>query len=48
MPEVPEGLEGDKRGYLLEDFRLFRLKDTSTKTLEYHYHEFDKLIWWRA
>ncbi|MPM38292.1 HTH-type transcriptional activator RhaS [bioreactor metagenome] len=41
---MPEGLEGDKRGYLLEDFRLFRLKDTSTKTLEYHYHEFDKLI----
>ena len=41
---MPEGLEGDKRGYLLENFRLFRLKDTSTRTLEYHYHEFDKLI----
>lgn len=41
---MPEGLEGDKRGYLLENFRLFHLKDTSTKTLEYHYHEFDKII----
>ena len=41
---MPEGLEADKRGYLLENFRLFHLKDTSTKTLEYHYHEFDKII----
>ena len=41
---MPEGLEADKRGYLLEDFRLFCLKDTSTKSLEYHYHEFDKII----
>lgn len=41
---VPEGQEADKRGYLLENFRLFHLKDTSTQTLEYHYHEFDKII----
>ena len=41
---MSEGLEADKRGYLLENFRLFHLKDTSTRTLEYHYHEFDKII----
>lgn len=41
---MPEGMEGDKRGYLLEDFRLFHLKDSSTETLDYHYHEFDKAI----
>lgn len=41
---MPEGLEGDKRGYLLEDFRLFHLKDTCTETLDCHYHEFDKII----
>ena len=41
---MSEGLEADKRGYLLENFRLFHLRDTSTKTLEYHYHEFDKII----
>ena len=36
--------EADKRGYLLEDFRLFHLKDSRAQQLEYHYHEFDKLI----
>jgi len=34
----------DKRGYLNEDFRLFHLKDSRAQKLEYHYHEFDKLI----
>ena len=33
-----------KRGYLREDFRLFHLKDSRAQKLEYHYHEFDKLI----
>jgi AraC-like DNA-binding protein len=36
--------EADKRGYLLEDFRLFHLKDSLAQQMEYHYHEFDKLI----
>lgn len=36
--------DADKRGYLLENFRLFHLKDRSAKKLDYHYHEFDKLI----
>ena len=33
-----------KRGYLHEDFRLFHLKDSRAQKLDYHYHEFDKLI----
>ena len=36
--------EVGKRGYLHEGFRLFRLKDSRAQKLEYHYHEFDKLI----
>lgn len=34
----------DKRGYLSEPFRLFHLRDCSTKNIPYHYHEFHKLI----
>lgn len=33
-----------KRGYLNENFRLFHLKDSLAQKLDYHYHEFDKLI----
>lgn len=36
--------EAGKRGYLLEDFRLFHLKDAKGTTMEYHYHEFHKLV----
>ena len=36
--------EVGKRGYLNEDFRLFHLKDSRAQKLEYHYHEFDKII----
>ncbi|MBD5147730.1 MAG: AraC family transcriptional regulator [Oscillibacter sp.] len=36
--------EAGKRGYLREDFRLFHLKDSLAQKLDYHYHEFDKLI----
>lgn len=36
--------EVGKRGYLNEGFRLFRLKDSRAQKLDYHYHEFDKLI----
>lgn len=32
------------RGYLKEDFRLFHLKDSRAQKLDYHYHEFDKLV----
>ena len=33
-----------KKGYLLEDFRLFHLKDNGETKVDYHYHEFYKLL----
>lgn len=33
-----------KRGYLLEDFRLFHLRDIQGTNVDYHYHEFCKLF----
>ena len=33
-----------KKGYLLEDFRLFHLKDKGETKVDYHYHEFYKLL----
>lgn len=36
--------EVGKRGYLNEDYRLFHPRDTRELKLEYHYHEFDKLV----
>lgn len=33
-----------KRGYLHEDYRLFHLRDCRALKLDYHYHEFDKLV----
>ncbi|MGM9619782.1 MAG: AraC family transcriptional regulator [Oscillospiraceae bacterium] len=36
--------EVGKRGYLKEDFRLFHLRDSRAQKLDYHYHEFDKVI----
>lgn len=33
-----------KRGYLHEDFRLFHLKDSRAQQVDYHYHEFDKVV----
>ena len=36
--------EVGKRGYLNEGFRLFHLKDSLAQRMDYHYHEFDKLI----
>lgn len=34
----------EKRGYLLEDFRLFHLRGAGGIQTEYHYHEFCKLL----
>ncbi len=34
----------EKKGYLMEDFRLFHLKDVQGPKVEYHYHEFYKLL----
>lgn len=36
--------EYEKRGYLLENFRLFHLQSAGGATVEYHYHEFCKLL----
>ena len=36
--------EVGKRGYLNEGFRLFHLKDSRAQKLDYHYHEFDKMV----
>ena len=36
--------EYEKRGYLLENFRLFHLNSTGGANVEYHYHEFCKLL----
>jgi len=36
--------EVGKRGYLYEDFRLFHLKDRRAQELDFHYHEFDKIV----
>lgn len=34
----------EKRGYLLENFRLFHLNSPSGAKVDYHYHEFCKLL----
>lgn len=36
--------EYEKRGYLLENFRLFHLQSPSGTKVDYHYHEFCKLL----
>ncbi len=36
--------EVGKRGYLNDDFRLVHLKDSLAPQIDYHYHEFDKLV----
>ena len=33
-----------KRGYLLENFRLFHLRSEHSEKVDYHYHEFCKLL----
>ena len=33
-----------KKGYLISDFRVFRLKDATMKEVPFHYHDFHKII----
>lgn len=33
-----------RRGYLHEPFRVFHLRDVGVEEMEYHYHEFDKIV----
>lgn len=35
----------EKTGYLLKHYRLFHLTDTKHREFEYHYHDFDKIIY---
>ena len=37
-------MEYEKRGYLLENFRLFHLRTQQENKINYHYHEFCKLV----
>ena len=41
---MPGTGDAGKRGYLRENFRFVRLKDSRAQQIGYHYHEFDKLI----
>lgn len=34
----------NKRGYLLEDFRYFHIKDHNNTEFEFHYHDFHKIV----
>ncbi len=34
----------DKKGYLHQGFRIFRLKDASMQEIPFHYHDFHKII----
>lgn len=36
--------EYGKRGYLKEPFRIFNIKDKRNEQFEFHYHEFDKIV----
>lgn len=36
--------EYGKRGYLKENYRVFNISDKSDEKFEFHYHEFDKII----
>ena len=35
---------GKQEGYLKENYRFFHLHDTAGQELDYHYHDFDKLV----
>ncbi len=39
-----EAEELNKRGYLNEDFMFFKLKDQRKTEIEFHYHDFNKII----
>ena len=41
---MPGTEDAGKRGYLRENFRFVRLKDSRAQQIGYHYHEFDKVI----
>lgn len=34
----------EKTGYLHKNYKLFHLKDSTSREFTYHYHDFDKII----
>ena len=41
-------IEYEKRGYLLENFRLFHLHTPQGAKVDYHYHDFYKILFFRS
>ena len=41
---MSETVRAQERGYLRENYRLFHLKDSRAQALNYHYHDFDKVV----
>lgn len=37
-----------KRGYLLNNFKVFNIKDKRNEKFEFHYHEFNKIIFFKS
>ena len=42
--ELSMNRQYEKRGYLNDDFRIFYLEDLAPREIEYHYHDFDKIL----
>lgn len=40
--------EYSKRGYLLNNFKVFNINDKSNEKFEFHYHEFNKIIFFKS
>ena len=44
---MPELSHYEKTGYLHDDFKIFHLKDTSMRPIDFHYHDFHKILIFR-
>ncbi|MCM1114288.1 MAG: AraC family transcriptional regulator [Clostridium sp.] len=40
--------EYGKRGYLKENFRVFDIKDHCAQAFDFHYHDFDKIVFFKS
>lgn len=40
--------EYSKRGYLINDYKVFNIKDKCNEKFEFHYHEFNKIILFKS
>ena len=41
---MTERYKYSREGYLNENFRMFHLRDTAGPELDFHFHEFDKIV----